>query len=1199
MRLKSLELIGFKSFVDRTVIHFEEGVTGIVGPNGCGKSNVVDAIRWVMGEMSAKHLRGSDMQDVIFNGSETRQAMGMSQVYLTFDNSDGRAPADFSKYNEIQVGRRLYRSGESEYFINKTPCRLKDIIDLFLGTGVGTKAYSVVEQGMIGSIITAKPEDRRFFLEEAAGISKFKSRKEAALRKMEATRSNLARLNDIVAELQRQMNSLGRQVKKAERFQKLSEELRGRELAVAATRHRKLRVTFEQLEAEHAKLQEIEAGSNAELAVHETRLEEHKLAIASLEREVSQSQEELYAVQNSIKLHEASINHAEKEKQAIADRRVIATKECEELKVRVSTFLERIETMNQEKLTADIELASASELVQGKEANVAALKEARLEKVGACEEKRKDCYGVANTISQVEAKIEGLAYREQDIARRQERHQEAITRCEAQKIAIEKDLEERGANIATVKQFSLSMGQEAESLHSTLELQQENLSKSDETLAERRARLQDRVSRHQSLAEIHKNLEGYRDGVRAVLKRAEKESRGVMGTIADFIDTTPEYARAVSAALGDRLQHVVVASHEAGMEALEYLKTNALGRSSFIPMGLPHVAQQHAIPKGDGILGRLLDHVKLDEGSEDMGQYLLGDCILVTDLSTALRTWKEEQSGLTYVTLNGDVIDAFGCLTGGADTADASHRLIAQKKRIKELEDEIAKFRQEVATATADVTGKRERIRTMEVSLKELTSKAHSEELKAVNLDRDLEKKRAELQRVKEEIERVTREQGESSQETANVAQDIKTLRQKIVEHVHEKAVLEEKVRELEKLLSTHDEHLSSVEKNLLEFKVALAQVKERQAGIEREASQLLQLKVEAELGINRRTTDIEKGETNLLALNEESARLRQELDVAVTRAMRLTESLTGLRENYDKGQRDLREQELSIREVRKRHDEAREKVHAVALRLTEDRGRLQHLIENIRERYHLELPQIEQEYARDEAEFDLENESQAVEVLKEKIDGVGPVNVDAVKEFDELQERYDFLARQHTDLSQSLDGLEKAITKINRTSRKRFRETFDAVNSQFQELFPKLFRGGRAKLVLTDEENLLETGVEIIASPPGKKLQSITLLSGGEKALTAIALIFSIFLIKPSPFCLLDEVDAPLDDANVDRFNDMIRSMIGHSQFILITHNKRTMELADVLYGVTMEEAGASKMVSVRLNQAQEMVGETQTAVA
>lgn len=1184
MRLKTLEVSGFKSFVDRTVIEFEAGITGIVGPNGCGKSNIVDAIRWVMGEMSAKHLRGSAMEDVIFNGCETRPPIGMSQVFLTFDNSDGRAPADYASYSEIQVGRRLYRSGESEYFINKTPCRLKDIVDLFLGTGVGTKAYSIVEQGMVGAIVSSRPEDRRMLIEEAAGISKFKARKEAALRKMDATKQNLARLGDIHAELTRHINSLHRQAKKAERFQRVSEELKEHELALASTRYLAMGEELSNLESNHGKFKEVETSSSAELSTFETKIETKRLELTTLERELDGIQQNLYITQNTIKLSESEIGHKTKEQTNIVQQNEALAAELGKLKERKKEIQSQIESANSAMALADLRLQDSTNATGALETEANSARVQFIKTQTKCDGLKNSMMEATSSISNLNAALEHLERRRIDITGRIAKDQSEIDAIDRRAADIQDKLSENRQVLEGARQLKLKISEEFESATATLEMQRLALSEAESTLAKTRDCVSEKRSKLNSLKELRKNLEGYKDGVRAVLSRTDESGEkfsGILGTVSEFIETEPEYEPALGAVLGEKLQYVVVRSHEEGVGAIDYLRTAACGRSTFIPLGARSAASESTVPGGEGVAGPIMNFVRFSDEHKNICEHLLKDVVLVDDLKRALSLWEEGGKGKTFVTRDGCVVDPAGAVTGGS-ASGVEEQLIAQKRRIKELEEELSGLTGELTTAQGMALKLAGHVKAIEEQIDTLRRDAHGKDLHVLGQERDLERLGDELKRYEVERDRLTVETAALSEELNDLDRETSETKQNlssfVAKRLESETALAEVQAEMESLAGDKD----SKEKELIDLKVSLAKANERASSVERELVSLLKLKIETVLSIDKRSSEITFANFHSKTLEREIEMLKEDLNLAIRSVTRLQDSQNIIKQRYESESAALSAQELSIRDLRRQHDEALTGFHEVELKLAEHRARMMYLADGIRERYHLDLAAMAKEHARQD--LDIETEESLVAELKERIEGIGSVNVDAIKEYEELSERHEFLTRQIGDLNASMENLSKAIAKINRTSRQKFKDAFESVDGQFQKLFPKLFRGGQARLMLTDEENLLETGIEIIAQPPGKKLQSITLLSGGEKALTAVALIFSIFLIKPSPFCLLDEVDAPLDDANIDRFNDLIRSMVPHSQFILITHNKRTMELADLLYGVTMEEAGVSKMVSVRL---------------
>ncbi|OGQ45754.1 MAG: chromosome segregation protein SMC [Deltaproteobacteria bacterium RIFCSPLOWO2_02_FULL_46_8] len=1183
MKLKSLELFGFKSFVDKTLVQFDEGITGIVGPNGCGKSNIVDSIRWVMGEQSARHLRGSEMQDVIFNGTSSRSPLGMSQVALTFDLSDGRAPAGYTDYSEIQVERRLYRSGDSEYYINKVPCRLRDIVDLFLGTGVGTKAYSIIEQGRIERILSAKPEERRFIIEEAAGISKFKNRKEAALRKIESTEANLARLNDIVGEIKRQLNALDRQARKAERYKTIYEELKGRELKLSSVRYQQLREDSERLEAEGVDLSQNEASLAAKLSQVETENEREKLNLAALEQKLNGVQEKFYMQQNAVKLHETSLEYQQNKLKDLARQLEVYAKEIEEFKVKLAKSETEIESLNDQKLTHDLSVASAAERIKALEARVAEALQICNDWQSKTEKKNREMLVSVSQVAESQSRLEYLERRNIEVEGRVAKGQSEIDNIDR----LRKELEEKAAtsdtDLSSLKQLSFKLSDEKTQVRQDLDEKKTSLQGEIQKLEAVKNELAAKQSRLNSLQEIHNNMEGFRDGVRTVLKASEGELNGILNPVSEIVDCEPKFEAAVSAALGDKLQYVVVQSQQAGVDAIDYLRTQSKGRSTFVPLDIRGEEKNAENVEGPGVVGPLLQNVHFNDDYRQIADYLFGDCVLVEDLKDALHLWQQGPQDKTLVTLQGEVIDRSGIISGGAGVE--GEILLGHKRRIEAMEKEVSEAKASVFEQEKECWHLKNQVHSLEERLESLSRDSHSEEIRIVHQEKDGVRLREELVRYNQDRDRLSMEIARCMDEKREIVAEMEKVALLLEERITQQSSMEKELACFQVELTSASEAKNQAQNYLSHAQAQLAQAQDKAEVLEREIQQWIANKLELEAGIEKRIAEINLGQNQIQQLNQSQITERAQLETAVKDLDHLTQKQKSLRIDYDALSLKIKERDGEVREIRRRHEEMVKAKHANDLKLAESKNHLQILVDQILERYKIEISHYVPQTVLTE-EWNIEEEGRIINDLRDRLEKLGSVHVGAIEEYDELKNRHEFLSKQQEDLVKSLEALKRAIQKINRVSRERFLKTFESVNDKFQEIFPRLFKGGRAKLILMDEENLMEAGVEIVAQPPGKKLQSITLLSGGEKALTAVALIFSIFLIKPSPFCLLDEVDAPLDDANITRFNDMVREMTSQSQFIVITHNKRTMEKADCLYGITMEEAGVSKVVSVRLNE-------------
>ncbi|MBI2346793.1 MAG: chromosome segregation protein SMC [Deltaproteobacteria bacterium] len=1180
MRLKSLELIGFKSFVDRTVIEFDQGITSIVGPNGAGKSNCVDAIRWVMGEQSAKHLRGDQMQDVIFNGSETRAPLGMASVFLTFDNSDGRAPAEYADYTEITVGRRLYRSGESEYYINKTPCRLKDIVDLFLGTGTGTKAYSIVEQGRIGQIVTSRPEERRFFIEETAGISKVKHRKEAALLKMVATRANIERLRDLIAELERQLGNLARQAKKAERYREYQEELKAVELACAAHQWIAWRGELSEVEARLAAAAEQEAGGAATLSEREATLETSQLELAALEREVTKLQETAYALQNTIHLHEAEIQRAESGLAEAAAFRRAEEGAIETIEAQRTQWQRELADANSAKVAADLSMATAAERVSANETAVQAATVRQAEGRRQEEEAQQALIAGVRAISERQAGMEQVTRRKTETTAALRQAEERTAIIENALARLQTRIGEGQGALAGRRQLRLHLEAERGMLEAELAAQRTAAEGAAAEAEQLSATLQSRRARWNTLDEMTRNFAGYDDGVRALL---QARPAGILGTVAQMLTTEPRFEAALGAALGERLQSVVVASHADGIAAIDYLKEAAAGRSAFIPLAVRTDDRTMPLPTDAGVVGPLDDFVQWDDAAKTIGHHLLRGVIVVEDRASAIRLWERDGHFATLVTLDGEVIHPSGELSGGVGASGAAALLTSQRE-IETLKVEVAQLTTAEQVAKRSAADYAERVGGLQTRLDQLRQEAHAGELEAAHQQREAEHLASEVARHAEERATAAAEVSRLKVAVAQLVADGTEIEEALAATLGEQAQREAAISEQKRVASELAERFRILSDELIQAKVALAAAAERVITIDREVERLLTSSAEAVATIERKRVAIAEGELQVEASRQTISSRREALHTLVKEAAAAKARREASQARFQELMEMVRTREMEIREIRRTHEAARTARHEAELHVAQQRERMAFCRREIQDKYRIVIDERPEQYCP--ADFEPVSAMERLAALREKVERLGGVNPDAIREYDELKARHDFLTEQSADLTASLEALHRAIQKINRVSRERFRETFEAINAHFTQLFPKLFRGGKARLELTDEENLLEAGVEIVAQPPGKKLQSVTLLSGGEKALTAVAMIFAMFLTRPSPFCLLDEVDAPLDDANIDRFNDLIREMTAYSQFILITHNKRTMELADVLYGVTMEEAGVSKLVSVRLSQ-------------
>jgi len=1184
MRLKSLEMIGFKSFAQKTLIELNPGITAIVGPNGCGKSNIVDALRWAMGEQSARHLRGHQMEDVVFSGSDTLPPTGMAEVSITFDNEDGRGPAEYGNFSEIMVTRRLFRSGESDYAINKVACRLKDVIELFLGTGVGSKAYSIVEQGRVDELVNSKPEERRALIEEAAGTSKYKSRKLVAERKLERTQQNLLRVSDIVREIERQIRTMELQAKKAERYRALKAELRDKDLACAALQRRVLNEEIIAYETQLADAENHLIEHLASLDAKEAESESVRLSLMEADKEIGAQQEKVYQHKVQIQAEEqrtdfynkdlSQLNHTETEARAalaqLEDKLKTMGQEIEELNKAKESFVQlslfeqtflREKERDLEKLQAQIQ-SLQSELDKEKEALIESANQiAYLNNDAMTKEKRR-------------AEIE------KELARSQEEHSAAadsLELCEQRRRDTKKSLE---ASLEQARKRTIDAAQMTASIQSlgkATDDQERRINILKEQIQESRSRLI-------SLEDLQRNYEGCQEGVRAImLKRQQEPSpNGIYGLVAEVIEAPESYEKALTAVLGDRLQYVIVKGHEEGLEAIEYLKREASGRGSFIPLQLSR-RQHQPLPVGEAeVIAPLLEMISVKDGYRDVAEYLLSDVVVVRDLKAGIALWNRNGFYSTMVTPDGEVIDPMGIVTGGSG-ASLEGSFLSQRRRIRELRSILGELDLQLQVERVEVAKLKRELEEAETKKSLFAAEIHRLEVERVGLEHAKLSADQELARLTQTVQALVQEQSDLTTALHLLNEEIRQCHANVEARSQEKNQRERFLTEKQTELIELREAEEAVETAVTQSRIRNAALGEKRENTNLNLENRLKLQEETAGQVISRQAQINDIQLARAELETSLVEAQRTLELGRTDLQELENRLHADRQRYKDISMRLAEIEESIKELRPLGQACQEEKSRLQLALAEKRLNLQHLANNIREKYDVECAELNVESS--ENSLSREQLLADIDELRGRLERMGEVNLAAIGEYEELTTRFQFINQQKQDLEKSIADLQQTITKLNRVCRLRFKESFEEINEKFQSIFPRLFRGGKAKLVLTDETDYLETGVEIVVQPPGKKLQSITLLSGGEKALTAVSLLFAIFLTKPSPFCFLDEVDAPLDDANIDRFNEMINEMSRLSQFVLVTHNKKTMQAAEVLYGITMAEPGISKVVSVRMS--------------
>jgi chromosome segregation protein len=1236
LRIKTLQIHGFKTFVDKTAFSFERGITGIVGPNGCGKSNVVDAIRWAMGEQSPRHLRGKGMQDVIFAGSDARAPVGLAEVVLTFDNADGVAPPEFASYSEIQVSRRLYRTGDSDYLINKTPVRLRDVLDFFRDTGIGTKGYTIVEQGRIAEIVSAKAEERRVLIEEAAGISKYKARRREAERKLEGTELNLTRVRDVLGEIKRQISSLERQAKKAAAYKRLRELQRVVELSLASEERQSLAGEIEKARSRVTQVRDQVAGVEANLHSREAEVAEQRIALALRERDLAQGSEALFQIRARIKELEGQIAYDRRERASLAEANEGRAREREQLQAQHATVEQEAGRLRDELAAVETALAEEESSTAAAEGEARAANDALRALEREREQHSAQLVDLLTRIARAEDRLGALADRRAEIEQRLRSTDEQLEVQQSEASSTgqeERSLEEGLRNLLAERDRMMGLLRDAlarqEQLAAEARRASEDIRARRELHSVRRARLA-------SLREILDRKEDLSGGVRHLMGLAgeERERFGLRGLVRDAFDVPADLERAVEAVLADRAEGVVLAGGGDADAALEALRRSEAGRGVLVVDREPSDVATGFVPLGEPLLAQ----VGLRPGFEAVGRALLGHANVIDTLAEALGHYGQGRIPCIFVTRTGDVLTPDGVIRGGGAVRQAG--ILTRVREVRELEAEVAALEAEVVSLT--LVDERAQVDSQRAAseLDNLRSRHHTAALAVANHEKDLE-------RTRERLKAIGTAQVSRGEERSGLIAELERIDAEAVRHetylVEAREARGARQREQDALglrIGSAGRELSRLEAVASErraLRMGRRDARERLAGaVTRAAAQL----EEASAWIQRRDAEIATAERRRAELAQAIAGGEDAMNAELQAEEAARIANEQRREAYEEVATRVRAIEDAARDLRVELETLRDAANEAELGLRERELRLDHVDTSARDRWNVELaqwkvpvfadlgPEPEPEVAGDAgeaettavpggeaqpesddgqplrsastAERDARRETRELAELlglevaerrarlddiRKRLEAIGDVNLGAIEEHEELRERFRFLTEQKNDLEHSVLQLREAIARINRTSRARFQETFDAVNEKFKVNFPRLFRGGRAFLSLTESDDLLEAGIEITAQPPGKRPQSVDLLSGGEKTMTAIALLVSVFQVKPSPFFLLDEVDAALDDANVGRFNEIVEEMSSQSQFLLITHNKRTIQIADRLYGVTMEEKGVSKLVSVELH--------------
>ncbi len=1186
MYFKRLELFGFKSFAERTRLDFEPGLTAIVGPNGCGKSNIADSIKWVLGEQSAKMLRGSQMQDVIFNGTDGKEPVSYAEVSLTLSNQDRMLPIE---YDEITVTRRLYRSGESEYLLNKTPVRLKDINELFMGTGIGTSAYSLIEQDRIGQILSSKPEDRREVFEEASGITKYKSKRKEAIRRLDDTEQNLIRINDIIQEVKRQINSIERQAKKAERYKEKYEELK------------ELKLKLSRIELEILKQKLSSSNKN---------LDEYRAKESDLNSELEKITEEL-----SVSNRERS--EIEFKRMDFRSGIIKVDSEVSKSTDRVSLNRERIEELKKRCVDLEAEIEKGHELVKSQQREwgnlrekLSVLEKEDAERSGLLSEREKRLDGISKGMTENETIISTSKANVIDIASRESKlrnqaakvsttlttHDARLKRLSTEKETIHEEKNSLDAKLnevreevdavedklAVLKEERDEVFQGVSDLTTRIEKLIENSKEIHKALATNKSRLE-------VLEEAKARYEGFSSGVRAILGKAEEGGNaidGVRDVLANLLSVEKGYEPAIESALDEYLQAIVVDTIEVAEKAVAFLKENSCGRTSFIhPESFDNIARKikELDLKDNRVLGKAIDFVNTGEDLRNALRYLLKNIFIVKNLEDAESVLRENRAAkeCVFVTLLGEIVWN-GFISGGGISKEGI-TLINRDAKIKELSHAIAELEKDSQRVEEERLKDENKKGELGNSLEDLSRRLNEKEILLANAKSRSSNVEENIKGVMDEISLVNLEIDEVVSETKRLGEEEKSLAESLTQAEQDAQLNEEKIRTSEDLVARFTKEKEQLLIETAEQRTELGALESKKEGLSSTSNILESSLKDAENALQSRKLEVKDSVEKVKELEADTLNLEESIESLSKDKVKKNGELEDVEKFYSEVMQKIEHSEGIFRQSKKEINDLRSSLHEADLKRAEANYAIDNLKQRIRDVYKLDLGEVQIiERWQDIEQSQLKNE---VEARRAKLDSMGAVNLAAIEEQTELHDRYAFLTHQRDDLLKAKDSLLKAIAKINKTTKDLFIETFRNIQVEFRNFFKMLFGGGDGELILLDESNVLESGIEIVARPPGKRLQNVSLLSGGEKALTAISLIFAIFKVKPSPFCVLDEIDAPLDEANVDRFSRSLEIFTKTSQFIIITHNKRTIDMADVMYGITMQQSGISKVVSVKFH--------------
>ena len=1182
MYLKRLELQGFKSFADKTVLEFRKGITGIIGPNGSGKSNISDSIRWVLGEQSMKALRGAKSLDIIFAGTQNRKSLGFAEASLVFDNSDNSLPIE---YQEVTVTRKIYRTGETGYYINKTPCRLKDVLELFMDTGIGKDGYSIIGQGKIDEILSNKSEDRRHIFEEAAGIVKYKIRKQESEKKLEQTKLNLLRINDILTEIEANLEPLKMQSEKAKKYLNLREELKNIEVGLFIYNIDKYKETLNELIKDEEIMQNQCNEEEEKLEKVKSLKEELKETIDNITLQIEEMSNSGFESQKEIEMLNSDINVAKTKITNNTENKERYEKEIEEKNQRIQELDEEIKQKEEKKFnlkenrekfekelkTKEDELAKITEKLTSKELEIEGYKK-------QVEENSDQKYELGTEINTQKTNLQNYDKRINQIKQEITSNISELDRTRMEKEELSKNFYEiensRNKTLKNIEEISNEKN-EADKKIKTYEDKIRNIEDS----------IRMKQSRRNFLVETEKEKEGYIKSVKSLLKDCEniKElGKGMHGVLANIIEAPEELETAIEMCLGASLQNIVTDTEEEAKNLIEHLRKNNLGRASFLPItSVKGKKLEKAKLNENGVIGIASDLVKYDKKYEQIILNLLGRTVITDTIETAIKVAKQNNYTFRIVTKTGDIINPSGAMTGGS-IAKKTINILGRSKEIEKLgkeitneekkKEELLKEKENYENSIKNVI---EQSKELNTKLQEIEIEYATEKQKILSIESSIEKIEKRIKTLKEEKETIENQIKEANNIIENDDKQIEELTIKIEE-------LSKYIQEYAENNKENQKYIDDLNFDITNLKISVSSFDESENSILEIQERINQEIENNKNSIKDKTEQIEKIKQDNFNLEENIKEILEKIENIKETVKNSGSKIEELKQERSQKSEVLSKQEEQITEKFNVIEDLKAQLVKIDVKKTKIQEDINSIINKMWEEYEL-TPNAVENY---EKPNNISATQKEVNRLRNEIKEIGSVNIDSIEEYKNLKDRYDFMSEQRLDLETTMNKLRKIISEMTQIMKEQFKEKFKVINKNFDEVFKELFGGGKAELKLEDEEKILECDIEITAQPPGKKLQSMTLLSGGEKALTAIALLFAILKINPAPFCVLDEIEAALDDVNVYRYAEYLKKFAKDTQFLVITHRKGTMEVADTVYGVTMEENGISKLLSMKLKQ-------------